>query len=85
MKNIIVLLFPLICFSQINLDKPEGWYDYSNGNEEFINRINVLGKELTDQIIENSDLKEKDFSELIYYTKYDLYEHNSDSTIPRFM
>lgn len=81
-KLILLLLIPFLFFSQSIIEKPDGWFDYSGGNEETLNRINIFGKTLTDEIIQNSGLELKEFTELAYFTKYDLYKHDSDKTIP---
>jgi len=70
---LIFLIFPFIFYAQFQINLPNGWMDYSSGNEEMANRITIWGSKLTDAIIENSDLNLKEFSELKFYTKYDMY------------
>lgn len=78
----LLLLIPFFCFSQFKINKPSGWMDYSSGNEEKLNRITVFGSELTDALIESSDLNLKEFTELNYYTKFDMYSNESNRSIP---
>lgn len=79
---LIFLIFPFIFYAQFQITPPNGWMDYSSGKEEMLNRINVWGSNLTDAIIENSDLNLKNFTELKYYTKYDIYDPKSYRSIP---
>ena len=50
MKKLLFLLFPLFVFGQLEINSPDGWMDYSNGNEETLNRINIWGEKLVDAI-----------------------------------
>ena len=79
---LIFLIFPFIFYAQFQINPPNGWMDYSSGNEEMANRITFWGSKLTDAIIENSDLNLKNFSELKYYTKYDMYSSKSKRSMP---
>ena len=80
--RIIILLIPFFCLAQFKINNPTGWTDYSSGNEEKLNRITVLGSKLTDALIESSDLNLKNFTELNYYTKHDVYSNESNRSIP---
>jgi hypothetical protein len=80
--QIIIFLIPFFCLAQFKINNPTGWMDYSSGNEEKLNRITVFGSELTDALIENSDLDLKKFTELNYYTKFDMYSNESNRSIP---
>lgn len=82
MKKLLILLLPFFAFGQLEINSPDGWMDYSNGDEETLNRINIWGEKLVDAIIENSDLDLKNFTELKYYTKYDIYNTKSFRSIP---
>ena len=85
--GIFLYLFFLTCNSpEVNKDNfrfnkieiPEGWYDNSP-EDEILNRINVFGKNQLDSLIKSSDLNLKNFTEINYYTKYDIYNDNPDS------
>ena len=67
-------------FNKIKI--PEGWFDNSP-NDEILNRINIFGKKRLDSLLENSDLELKNFTEINYYTKYNLYDNeNNYKSIP---
>ena len=67
---------------QFSIQKPQGWFDYSSDDSVILNVKNILGSELTDDIIEKSDLGLKEMVVLHEFMKYSRYFNNNGRTIP---
>tara|TARA_B100001250_G_C19432062_1_gene627922 strand:- start:124 stop:699 length:576 start_codon:yes stop_codon:yes gene_type:complete len=77
MKNILFTLALLISFSsfsQINIEKPESWFDMNTSNSiaENLKRIQV-DDQLVEEILNDSEIKQS--VTLYFFTKYDINKY----------
>ena len=72
---ILILLFSLGSYSQIKIEKPDGWFDMNTDNSvaENLQRLNLDSEDLL------NDMKLKELNVLYYFTKYDLNNYSGIS------